>query len=372
MGNINELVRFLNKTPIPDIPKRPVTFLEIAKQARYENAWSSIYAFFFDQKAEHGLGNLFLRSFLELINEQNKDNVFYFSDEYEITLESSTNAKGRIDILLHNHEEAIIIENKVDHLLYNDLQDYWQSVKQEKKRGVILSLKKYSKKEINNEHFINITHFEFMTQVIENLKDYFLNVSDKYIIFLKDFYQNIINASNIMEQETIHFYVKNREEIKKINEIRVRFIEYVQKEIKNVRTKISDGEFKSSNLGPYLEYYLCPENENLMITVSYEKFLFEKNKPIDVMVEVKNELLHNQEFMQNCNKIEFEEKEESILSKDFFTKKGSWAHFAYMPINNIEETAVLNLGDKIADEINHSSILTIYDKLRAILPKEKN
>jgi len=94
----------------------------------------------------------------------------------------------KTDNLLCNSEDAIIIENKVNHKLSNDLIDYWDSVLQKNKQGIILSLKEISENTINSPNFINITHLEFMQCVAKNLSSYFSNANDKYIIFLKDFY----------------------------------------------------------------------------------------------------------------------------------------------------------------------------------------
>jgi len=148
--SLEELQNFLLETKIPELTERPLTFLGISKQPHYENVWSNIYAFFFDTKADHNLKDLFLKSLVELIVKYT-GKKFHLNLLFEIYREYPTNNGGSIDILLANEKEAIIIENKVFHNLNNDLQDYWDSIEQVEKQGVIFSLRKMTESQINHK-----------------------------------------------------------------------------------------------------------------------------------------------------------------------------------------------------------------------------
>lgn len=362
--DIVKLERFLKETPIPFVKKRPLTFLGISKQPHYENVWSNIYAFFFDVNAEHNLNDLFLQSLLQLINESN-NSKFHVNSSFEIETEYSTNNNGRIDILLSNNNDAIIIENKVYHHLNNDLNDYWNSVSQENKQGVILSLQKIYKSQIYNRNFIGITHIELLQKVISNLPNYFSNANEKYIIFLKDFYQNVLNTTNPMDANVIKFSYRNQEEINKVTEIRNSYVSYVISEVEKARINIDEQLVPYGSRNENFRYYICPNQANLMITIVFEKLFTEKQELLFI-VELQNQLLGETEKIKN---IEFNETEKNYMRSDFFNQKGSWAHFAIQS-EKPSEDEIINLGDYISKTINNSPILDIYRKLKTKLVDE--
>ncbi len=355
---------FLDATTIPHLKSTPLTFLEISKQPHYENVLSNIYAFFFNVSAEHNLSDLFISSLLQLIKNR-KSEKFQFNYHFKIDTEFSTIEKGRIDLLLSNSSDAIIIENKVYHNLNNNLRDYWQSVPQPNKQGVVLSLKTIDKNIINNEHFINITHLELLQCVMENLSSYILEAHDKYIIFLKDFYQNIINITKPMDEKIVKFYYKNQNEINDIVEIRNSFVNHIILEVEKTREKIDEKLDAYNNRNEDYKYYLCPNQGNLMITVVFKE-LFNGSQTLLIVVELQNELLLEKE---KITKIDFDENEKPFLQSDFYTKKGSWAHFALQSIK-LSEDDILNLSSYLGNFINTSPILNIYRKLKKKLVDE--
>ena len=107
-------------------------------------------------------------------------------------------------MVIYDDTNAIIIENKVNHTLDNDLQDYWVSVNGKSpdvnKIGVLLSIKKYSNIEIGHEQYVNITHAEFLQAVMKNSGNYLAQAKDKYIVFLKDLYHD--DSCNKVTEET--------------------------------------------------------------------------------------------------------------------------------------------------------------------------
>ena len=126
---------------IPPKRSRQRTLLDIAGINHRENSWSDIYAYFFNPKEKHKLGRLFIDSFNALIEQKSGLKPLKL-ESFTITREKTNDDKKRIDLLIKNEEEALIIENKVYAGVYNDLSSYWESVKvpEINKRGVILSL----------------------------------------------------------------------------------------------------------------------------------------------------------------------------------------------------------------------------------------
>jgi hypothetical protein len=203
------------KTDFNSETKKERNFLDIALMPHYENVNSNILQFFFDQNGEHGFKDLFLTSFLELIKSHKQISFLDWTVEREII--TKNNKRIDIEIQSVDKDAVIIIENKIYHWLANDLNDYWihyPNINDDSKIGVVLSL--YSMK-VNDSRFINITHQQLCKQVLKNLGNYILTAGHKYIIYLKDFIDNI-NSFYMSESQKnkLEFYFQN---VDKINEL---------------------------------------------------------------------------------------------------------------------------------------------------------
>ena len=374
MDNINlkALQSFLDQNAIPIIKGKPKTFLGIAKQPHYENVLSNIYAFYFDANGVHKLKDLFIKSLLELINISSlvKEKIIFESfTNYEIITEYGTVNQKRIDILLQNNEQAIIIENKVYHELNNDLDEYYNEINVANKIGIVLSLHPIS--DIKHKRFINITHLQLINQVLQNLGNYMLNANDKYIVFLKDFCQNIINLSHpIMEKENIAFYYKNQEKINQLASFKYNLRRHIVAQIVEAGNRL-DGVSKyeprkHSPNDKRLVYYVSPKNRNLMITVVYENLLTDK-KEMHIAVEMVGALLKDRTIY---NQIDFTEEERRFaFAEHFRTTNEGWSHFAVVHYHPTD-TEVSNLSQFIIDKLNEDHLLSIFNKLNTFIAKE--
>ena len=169
--NYNELQNWLDDLKkIPTRPPRKRTLMDITGIKHHENLWSDIYQFFFTINEEHLLGDLFIRNLESLISIQPS-----FLDSFSVTREFSVNEK-RIDLLLcdNRNSRAIIIENKVNHILNNDLNLYYTKVQEKGYSDVIvivLGLQRYNLKlykranKIPSDKLFSITHQELMEEL---------------------------------------------------------------------------------------------------------------------------------------------------------------------------------------------------------------
>jgi len=367
---LEQLQTFLNQNEIPKIKGKPKTFLGIAKQPHYENVLSNIYAFYFRVNEVHRFKDLFISSLLELINKGATQIESFLN--FEITTEFGISKQRRIDIVLQNNEQAIIIENKVYHHLNNNLHAYYNETNAESKVGVVLSLHPISN--IEHPHFINITHLQLLNQVMQNLGKYLLNANDKYVVFLKDFYQNIINLSHaFMEKENISFYYKNQQEINQLVQFKNNLRKHILSEV------VKAGE-TLDNLNKYeprlnstndkrLVYYVSPKYKNLMITVVYEELLKPKRK-MHIAIEFQGLPLNERTVFYGLEK-DFNTKENELaFSDNFKTTDENWTHFAvqhYYPTDD----EITNLSEFIIDKLNNHHFLSIFRKLEYFLENNK-
>lgn len=113
----------------PRLEEHPTTFLEIAQMPHYEVVISRIYNYYLQDNPEHGFKDLLLRSLIDSI--KNKGKKLQIPREWTSQTEVATNKGKRIDILIDwvegNVKWSIIIENKIFHIINNDLEDYFQS-----------------------------------------------------------------------------------------------------------------------------------------------------------------------------------------------------------------------------------------------------
>lgn len=364
---------FLDHNVIPKIKKRPKTFLGIAKQPHYENVMSNIYAFYFKVEEVHGMEDLFINSLLEIINEsklRDQKKVAEISD-FDVSTEVSTKKNGRIDLLLSSDDHAIIIENKVYHTLNNNLEDYWNSIKvtgnkEDNKIGIVLSLNKLN---VTHKHFINITHLELLKRVIQNLGSYLMNAKDKYVVFLKDFYQNSINLSKSeMDSKELKFYFDNQPKIIEVKDFHFAVRDHIYNQVEDVVNLIDEDLLLVKSKGEpnkRLRFFLSPKNKNLMFTVFFEKLLTPE-RVLVLIVELKNELLRNKEQYKT---IAFTAEEESTIKPVFFTDKNpNWCHFAVVRYQ-LNENEVSNLSHFIVEKLEEDQLLSVYRKLNDFIVK---
>lgn len=191
----------------PLVPPRPFTFMEVMGYPHWENVWSNILGFFFDDRNEHGMKNLWARSLIECLNNIDKDNNFNIDNVFNIETDREySTEKGRIDIILHNEEYIIGIENKVASVLQNDLNDYAKTINEKalamecKPLYILLSVRNEEEtlsKQYPQGNWKNITYDCLFDNVMKNFGEYAEDADDKWIIFMKDF---ILTGRNKIHQ----------------------------------------------------------------------------------------------------------------------------------------------------------------------------
>ncbi|MGP1438822.1 MAG: PD-(D/E)XK nuclease family protein, partial [Treponema sp.] len=126
---------------VPKKQEKDATFLEICGLSSNENISSNILSFFFDSEREHKLKDLFANSLIKIIIEKTNKDIIYSDICFHCAREVVTKNNKRIDLLITNKDITILIENKIWAPLYNDLDEYFEHIKDYKTPyGVVLSL----------------------------------------------------------------------------------------------------------------------------------------------------------------------------------------------------------------------------------------
>ena len=337
-NDLDELQKWINerKYAIPKKQVRKETILDIAGIEHLENPWSDIYRYFFDIDASHGLSRLFIDSLQNLLKK--KDNQYiplameHFKVSREVAVQDEKGNNKRIDLLLYNDDEAIIVENKVYASLYNRLDLYWEKpeVPEENKRGVVLSLNKIR---VKNTNFVNITHEELAKEIEKQLPSYFLKAQPKALILLQDFIQNIYNMTHPINTEEISFYFQdgNREKINRLSEIRNDVIKHIWTTIEDEKALGSlfneegwELELRTKREDNYVYYAFNKKPEKVMITLVYSSLWNYKINGcrIRMFFELKSDMIAFAEKYSN------ELKQCGIVSQKGLKKERTVWHFS--------------------------------------------
>ncbi|MCK4663624.1 MAG: PD-(D/E)XK nuclease family protein [Bacteroidales bacterium] len=268
---IKELIDILPETSI-----RRKNLIAIAGYPKWEIVNSNLLAFYFDEKEEHGFSRLFINSLFDIYETKLKGTSQQreiFETDFSVDREVATDSGRRIDLLLREDIEveydnesiipnwAIIIENKLFADLYNDLTDYWKSVKADNKIGIVFSVNPIEisqKLEKKGVKFTNITHGELIEKVMQNLPEFYIDSDDRHLLFLKEYISNInsyYKDKNEMDKmdKTLGLFHLEKDKIKKFKEVDLELLKYVSKSVFEVMTEMGFPPYstKDSSKGKY-------------------------------------------------------------------------------------------------------------------------
>jgi hypothetical protein len=207
------------------------TFLQISGYPNYENVISNLYAFFLHPEGPHGLKNLFMISLCECIPSKDISMI-----DYSVQREFFTQNGGKIDIIILENinnsievPKGVFIENKLYHILNNDLEDYYNSLGSTcDKTGIVLTiLKDHS----IPSKFFNVTHREWINSIKKNLNNFWDEADEKYKPLLKDFIEHIDTFYKTTPMELIDFLFSNGKKIEQVNEIENQGLGFLSDEI---------------------------------------------------------------------------------------------------------------------------------------------
>ncbi len=242
---------------MPEPEQKDSGFLDVVGHQRRENTISNCFAYFLDEDQCPELSRLLVEALLDLIDK--KYEAIGVKKELAITdwqvfREYQTeNKKGRIDLVLQSvrGQSVVLIEAKVDHVLNNQLDDYWQTfprIPVNRKAAIVLSNRPMSMNELGHPQFINITHKEWLMQAVQNGVP--LGIPIKQQIYFTDFIENMKNISEDAElTEQVNFYFMHSKTIVKAIETRTAAEKFVMGQINLLASKL---EFSTEGKG--LEY----------------------------------------------------------------------------------------------------------------------
>jgi len=287
MNQLNALQDFFSRLPEP--PRREASFFEISGFPHHENVMSNVLAFFLDSR--NGLDRLLLDAFLSF----GKPPKHLDFARPTLIREARTPNGNRIDILVIENvgrlsgtrgvdcDSALIIENKIQAALDNDLDDYWAYplAPDDKKLGIVLSL--YPLLTLH-PHFSNVTYAELTKALEENVGKYFAKAQPRALFLLRELLLHFKNLSGGHSMDPlISFFLQNKEHFLRAAQTIQSVQQHIEAQVDEfaARHGFSVGAARSN---VYKYVYLDPE-KTYSFTIVYGPLLTEVGGSISVLFE---------------------------------------------------------------------------------------
>ena len=251
MTELQKLIDDFNALKIKE--RSGMTFLEIAKCPHLENVWSNILSFYLNPNKEHNLFELILKSVFETANKEVTINNF---KNIQVKTEYPTILGKRIDIVVFADNFILGIENKVNAGLYNDLEDYSNTIEDLAKPQDIPVYKIVLSKNKNNPSngFINIIYSDLIKNIKKNIGDFTAYSDTKYLIFLFDFLKNIendINSQSMIDNlEVINFFHNNIDKVNRLLEYHNKFNSDLVLKLDIIHSHVKQNKIYTQLTGP--------------------------------------------------------------------------------------------------------------------------
>jgi len=359
------------KADLKALPEKVTTLFDIAGFPHYETVISNFYGFYFDPNAKHQFGDLFISALVEVLKAKTKRTDFITNiANCFITREFYTDNGKYIDIVISEASEnkdivdnAIIIENKIYASVYNDLQEYYNSVKViHNKIGVVLSLRPEKNLPSN---FISITHNELLRQVEFSSGSYFLNVDTKEIIILKEFIQNIKAMTQTTDlKEYYDFFFKHKEKVMEAADLFSTIKADIFKQVNDCCEKLNLGLKLGAQYNSVLRYYFS--QNNLVYFTIWLDNIFNGEGDVQIFIELNEE---GMDYLNEINSIDFTEQEKAFIKETSKVRK-TYVHYAIGVFNPSNED-LKNFTDFIYHKIVDTPLQSLFLKIERVINDKK-
>lgn len=195
-GTWHDAIARFTEVPVSSAEATRPNIFRIAGFPRRETVSSNVLAYFFDPAEDHGLKDMMLKALLRTIHKEDMD-----VSDVNVSTEVTTDKNNRIDILLDLPELSIVIENKVDAGLYNDLADYHCWAKENSgNEAIVVVLHPFDNFVLENhpsarglvveQDLFDVHYDELFSNALGMLGEYSLDADSRAVDLLQQFIDN--------------------------------------------------------------------------------------------------------------------------------------------------------------------------------------
>jgi hypothetical protein len=211
------------------VPAKEPTLFAVGGRGYYENPASDLLAFFLKPDAKHGLGNLFLSTFLELIGVDHRALKMSYVD---VEREVETNDGSRIDLQILGLDWCILIENKIRHRDANPFASYEAHAKRLRKKTIFAIL---SPDGHMANGWIGVSYQAYFQALREKMPVIFSDPPlSKWHLFAREFILHLENElyNPPMTPEKVAFVEKHADQIAEVQKLAAQYRLFVLEELK--------------------------------------------------------------------------------------------------------------------------------------------
>ena len=241
-------------TRLEQIPRtrKQLSVFEVSGYAHHENMVSNILAFYLDANLEHQMGTLALSALLmaaELPYEE-VGAVLAVHREYP------TLQRGRLDLLVVSERYVIGIENKINAPLYNNLQDYGETIdgicnEQQSAVKLLLTMTEITKQdELSGFQIVNYKTFLSCLKTLIQANSL---PENKWSMYLYDF----ISALDAEESESMELneleelIIANPEKVDELLLANQALTKKYQRHMDAIKEQLPSGQYHRWHFGQY-------------------------------------------------------------------------------------------------------------------------
>lgn len=338
-GTYRDLLQAAIPSPMVELPN----VFEISGFPHYERVISNWYAFFFDTAKPHGLSSLFIDSLCELIQEsevgrqQFETLPQFLAGICRAEREWLTMKGNYIDLLLFDecigstgddyYPNAVIIENKIFASLYNDLNDYFDSIPNGGcKIGVLLSVHPLQTN-ASLGNFVSLSHKLLIERVLSKLGSVVLNAHPKYLNLLMEFFNNLLSLSSHMKMDDeVRFSFTHAAQINQLVSLYQRANEKILIAVKDELNKRMNFKLSYTRGNEGLIGFFKEDEPDIVSYIYIQKLLVEKEVGFDLWLRGQT----NQRWLRF---VDLEDFRVEFADKPYLTilppsNRKAWGHVA--------------------------------------------
>jgi len=349
------------------LPARAPTFFDLGGLTYSEKVFNNLYAYYLNPTGQHGLRDLFLQALSELIQEKTNQPGLQNTMWAEVQREVYTDAGNFIDLVVIEPEEgssepghALVIENKINALLYNDLEDYFNHIQVSgRKIGVVLSVRK---ERPSHPGYVNISHSELMTKVIKGLPAVFVELDTRQLFLIKEFITHMQSFSMAQDLSSQYaFYFQYEDKIRAISKLEqtIRSDLFAQLGEACERLGLKLGAPYNSTLR-----YFYSQTSPVCYTVIMTD-LFTSQHKLLIIIELNKQ---GMEHLDHINQIPFTDEEKKIR-KETTRVRTTYLHYAVQSFE-VSSSDMQYFASYVCKKIMETPLQSIFIKIEnAMLPK---
>lgn len=249
-ADLESLESFLNEVGKHITPPKETTIFALGGRGYYENPATELLKFFLKPDAGHGLGDLFLSTFLECIGEGHRQLDLRSID---IGSQVETDKGNFIDLQILGRDWCLIIENKIYHGPANPFLDYEAHAEKSGKGTKIFSILSPYKTvppegSATKDRWEPVIYKDYCQKLRDRMATKFFDVPfSKWHIFAREFILHIENELGLnrppMKQEDAQFVEDNAAKFDVASQLKLEYENFVCDELKRHLEERVTGSF---------------------------------------------------------------------------------------------------------------------------------